>query len=44
MKGPLLFVVFNTTATKKTKDKILRLGEGRVCHSSSDSQSKEHCI
>ena len=37
-RGPILFVVCNTTATKNTKDKILSLGDGRVCHSSSDSQ------
>ena len=37
-RGPLLFVVYNITATKNTKDKILSLGDGRVCHSSLDSQ------
>ena len=37
-RGPILFVVCNTTATKNTKDKILSLGDGRVCHYSSDSQ------
>ena len=42
--GPLIVAVFNATATKKTKDKILSLGDGRVCHSSFDLQSKGHCI
>ena len=37
-RRPILFVVGNTTATENTKDKILSLGDGRVCHSSSDSQ------
>ena len=37
-RGPFLFVVCNTTATKNTEYKILSLGDGRVCHSSSDSQ------
>ena len=41
-RGPFyllcVMVVCNTTATKNTKDKILSLGDGRVCHSSSDSQ------
>ena len=37
-RGPFLFVACNTTATKNTEDKILSLGDGRVCHSSSDSQ------
>ena len=39
-RGPLLFVVCKTTATKNTKDKILSLGDGRVCHSSSESQTQ----
>ena len=41
-RGPLLFVVCNTKLQLRKPDKILSLGDGRVCHSSSNSQSNDH--